>query len=664
MNLATIAIISCLWAQAPGDDDRYEPKLRPAQKAPAAAIEDAPADDAPLDDPRAKPASHDSGRHERSNAADDDAQEAPRYRRADDSETDERMAPVDAGVKQKLRPPELLAEALETLRSGALVGTPLTLQAALARSTDRQQQFKLAQAYWRLCAAQAEYHWARNERDLLGEYTQSQTNLPGMLSARASARADVRDAQLAVTQAQQELADLLGARLDAEPPLASDRPHVGDYSTHFETIFSSRAAPPRIRLIHRTLPVRRKAIDAHAEAIVSALHALESTGDDLKQSGQGLATFLTTLEQLKHERRAFMGDVRAYNQEIAEYAFAVAPPGTNGETLVSMLIKTTRPAGAPPRNRSGSLGPTPARRDDFTTSETTDAQQQTTNYQPEMPADSADDQGVYQGLLDVESPERVQKLANLLHWDRNLPADVGEPTTLAECLRSVPSDRRLNAIAAFWQARERAAVYQALADQLEQLNALRAVAIDLRDRRGMAEAGVRLQAARRAARAALIDAQSLLLAGEFELTEAVGRRLDDAWLLPSTPPQSGRYLVSSGNRSRRASPAKRWGDMVRLHHEELEERADGVIQADVQRATLVTEARRGDSADNADEPTPLDIVLRAVARQNRETLAFLHDLTRYNMAIARFALATWPENISSDELVKTLVIARSTRRDT
>src|SRR6185369_11111548 len=107
MNLATIAIISCLWAQAPGDDDRYEPKLRPAQKAPAAAIDDAPADDAPIDDPSARPASHDSGRHERSNAADDHTEEAPRYRRDDDNEGDERMAPVDGGVKQKLRPPEL-----------------------------------------------------------------------------------------------------------------------------------------------------------------------------------------------------------------------------------------------------------------------------------------------------------------------------------------------------------------------------------------------------------------------------------------------------------------------------------------------------------------------------------------------------------------------------
>ena len=117
---------------------------------------------------------------------------------------------------------------------------------------------------------------------------------------------------------------------------------MGDYNTHYNSIFSSRVPPPRIRLIHRTLAVRRKAIDSHAEAIVAALDALESTGEELRDRGQGLATLLATFEQLKHERRAFMADVRAYNQEIAEYAFAVAPPQATGETLVSMLIKTSR----------------------------------------------------------------------------------------------------------------------------------------------------------------------------------------------------------------------------------------------------------------------------------------------------------------------------------
>ena len=113
----------------------------------------------------------------------DDPQTSSRYRRSEEREPDDRLAPVDATPKQRLRPPELLAKALETLREGAVVGEPLTLQVALARSNDRQQQLKIAQAYWRLCAAQVDHHWARSQLQMLGEFTGAQANLPGMKSA-------------------------------------------------------------------------------------------------------------------------------------------------------------------------------------------------------------------------------------------------------------------------------------------------------------------------------------------------------------------------------------------------------------------------------------------------------------------------------------------------
>ncbi len=663
MNLAAIGIISCLLAQAPGEAERFEPHMR--RKAPPARLDEIPTEAA-----EATPARHEAAAEESREAPADEPEISPRYQHSRQNEPEERLAPLESTPKQKLRPPELLAEALETLREGAVVGEPLSLQAALARSKDRQHQLKITQAYWNLSAAQVDHHWARNQLHMLGEFTGAQANLPGMKSARASARADVRDAQLEVAQAQQELSDLLGSRIEVSPPLASDRPHVGDYNTQYNDIFSSRVPPPRIRLIHRTLSVRRKAIDGHAEAIVAALDALESTGEEFRDRGQGLATVLATFDLLKHERRAFMEDVRAYNQEIAEYAFAVAPAEASGDTLVSMLIKTSRAPNAPPRNRSGSRVPPRSDRG-VLTADAADTEQakmaaaHSANFRGEV-----EDLGVYQGLLEVEAPERVQKLASLLHWDRNLPSDGSEPATLAECLRGVAPAQRLNAVTAFWNAREKAARYQAFAEQVEQLNALPAIAIELRDRPGIAEASVRLQAVRKTARAALLDAQVELLAAEFELTAAAGRRLDQPWLVPATAPQSGRYVVSAPGRGRRNAPAARLGDLVRLHHEKLEERADGVIQADIHRAELINLARTGEEpkhaqdAADAEEPTPLDVARRAIALQNRETLAFLSDLTGYNMAIVRFALATWPANISNDDLVKKLVIARNTRRDT
>jgi hypothetical protein len=650
---------------------------------------------------------------------------------------------LDSPAKQKLRPPELIAEALETPRQGALVGTPMTLREALGRAASRDQQLKIAQAYWRLCAAQATYHWARNERDLLGQYTQQHTNAPGTLSARASARAVVRDAQLSVTQAQQELADLIGIRSDASPPLASDRPHVGDYNTHFESLFGTRVPPARMRLIHRTMPVRRRAIDAHSEAIVAALDALEVTGEQLREQGEGMATVLASLDQLREQRRAFIEDVLQYNREIAEYALAVAPANANGETLVSMLIKTTPRAAAPARETRAAdsrratratfeaeaadrvrppgrdteaprfAAPPVARAaapDETTPNEPTpdeptltepdasgsepaleaapryqppdryqsrqpseaapesdavpDAEEHTSNYlNQEEP--QAGEVGLYQGLLSVEGPARVQKLTNLLHWDRNLPRDAGTPIALADCLRGISPVERLAVIDAFWLAREQAARCQVLAEYLEQLSALPSVAISMRDQQGIAEATVRIQAARKAARAALVDAQRDLLAAEYELTQAARRRLDGPWLLPATAPQGGRYITSAG-RPRRVDPrALHWGEMVRVSHERLAERADAVLQADVNRAELTDGARkhaRGEAGE-ADEPMRLDAVLRSAAKQNRETLAFLRELTEYNKAIARFALVTWPESTAHDQLVKKLVIARSTRRD-
>src|SRR5690606_35831424 len=103
--------------------------------------------------------------------------------------------------------------------------------------------------------------------------------------------------------------------------------------------------------------------------------------------------------------------------------------------------------------------------------------------------------GLYQGLLNVSSqPVRVQKLGYLLHWDRNLPTDSGDPLSLAACLRGVAPQNRMAAIQAFWRVRERAAALQLLNEQAQQLGTLKSIAIGLRDSTGMAEAAVRLQA--------------------------------------------------------------------------------------------------------------------------------------------------------------------------
>jgi hypothetical protein len=162
----------------------------------------------------------------------------------------------------------------------------------------------------------------------------------------------------------------------------------------------------------------------------------------------------------------------------------------------------------------------------------------------------------------------------------------------------------------------------------------------------------------------VLDAHADLLESAFNLTVAANRRLDAPWLLPTTAPQSGRYVLSQ-TALRAHSAARRWAIAIRAGHSLLEQRTDAVLQADVLRAGLVNETRRGAEfkADAADEPMRLDSTLWSIARENRELLDFLGALTSYNIAIANYALATLPAGVSNDELVKQLVVPRSTRRD-
>ncbi len=146
--------------------------------------------------------------------------------------------------------------------------------------------------------------------------------------------------------------------------------------------------------------------------------------------------------------------------------------------------------------------------------------------------------------------------------------------------------------------------------------------------------------------------------------QALGRPLDGAWILPATPPQAGRYMVSI--RARRGhSEATKVAERLALEYDKLQHRADAVMQCDAHRAELVRLASQNDAVhDTADNRmSPLDRVLWAVNRQNQQTRGFLSDLTEYNRAIARYALMTLPAGVPGDQLARKLAINRSTVRD-
>jgi hypothetical protein len=713
MSYVLVAVSVFLAAQAPGGD--FQPMQRPRRGAPAANLgapprqaqpqfqqaapqqnfaQQQPAQsaaattepgfpDLPAADPYAEPTPVQSAPQ----AAQPPAAAPARQPRSSGSaavtgpSANEPMQPVD-NLPQRLRPPELIAEALENPKQGAVVGTPMTLAQAMVGTSDRNQQLAIAKAYWKLATAQAEYHWSLTQRDLLRDQTRSHTNQAGTLSARAAARADVRSAQLEVDRAQAELAALIPANAQKAAPLAVDRPHVGEYRTNFDEIFGNRPAPGRLRLVNRTLPVRRQAIDAHAEAIVAALDAVEATGEQFRTTGQGLATLLDSIELLKQERRAFIAEVRQYNLEIAEYAFAVAPSGAANQTLVSMLIRTTPPAtaqdpGQPADPTQPQLRKTFRRPlepgDGASLRTSTDSKRVTVrrqlgfpDAQPEesAPAVANLDQTWYATFLEITSqPQRVQKLGNLMHWDRNYSPEVGKPISLSAYLRDVPAPTRLAAIEAFWQAREKAAGLQLLYDQLEQLNALQPLALPRPGQEGLAEAAVRLQAARRSTRAGILDAQAELMTAQARLVEVLGRPVDANWLLPATPPQSGRYVVSIKAR-RGFAQGTRWAERIALEYDKLQHRGDALMQADAHRMQLLAEINEFGADRSAGERfTMVDKVLWAIHRQNQLGRGFLRDLTEYNMAIANYAILSQPETVSGEQLAAKLAIPRSTIRE-
>ena len=152
----------------------------------------------------------------------------------------------------------------------------------------------------------------------------------------------LREAELAAGLAQHELAAIAQFPADAPLPLPADRPHVGAYRTNYQELFAARPAPDRARLIDRTLPIRRMAIDQRAIAIQAAQDALTAAIDSYQAGQGGLANVISSSSQLIRQQRAFIETVCHYNHDIAEYAMIVAAPGATPQMLVGFMIKTTR----------------------------------------------------------------------------------------------------------------------------------------------------------------------------------------------------------------------------------------------------------------------------------------------------------------------------------
>ena len=632
------------------------------------------------------------------------------------------------GGPRKQRPPELLAEAITAPPDGRLKGRQIALVDVLARLNDRTAQRNAVVVYWRLAVAQGHYHYALAARDRLRRWAEMRHKGTALAQSQmASAEASVDDAEFNVLKAGAELSALIGLEDGERTPWAVDRPHVGAYDLKFDQLFAGKSVPPRLRLIHRTLPIGRRAIDKYGEAVVAAIDALDATEEEYRQGAADYQTLAAWLDRLTTERRAFLQSVQRYNDDIAEYAFTVAPPEADAKLLAAILIrqpaKSTMAAAVREHGSENGGGiqdaPLPSQRESapqtFRDNEPAGEQpsiddsglgepgaQDSRRHDPGLytsqrqgsmlragatarspfllvqlppsghragqpraggpshaagpshaggspPAAGQSHGGLYQGLLNAKAAERAQKLSESLHWDRELPADSGEKTSLMMALSQVASgsDRRA-VINAYWQASERIARFLVLSERSESLAALGPHVLALRSQPGAAAAMLRLNAARQAAAAAVLDAQIGMLGSEFELTRLAKSPIERPWFRPTTTPYSGAFDVAANtahsvNKSAAAGAATR---VVTLHLE-LQNEALAVVFADEYRAEM--------AATPEHQATTIDQTLAAVERQFHETDRFLYALTHYNFAIADFAFASLPPGVPTDRLVDTLV---------
>jgi len=245
----------------------------------------------------------------------------------------------------KLTVDEALRQAMTLPSSTVVAGRDVALLDVLGQVTDRSKRVTIAHAYWQLAARLGEYRFCWEESRLIQSIGTGAVEAGLLRSAQQMADRESTAAELALLQAQYDLAEAAGfdSSGSGELPLPSDHPHTRSYNTNFDQIFAGRTPPGRTRLLHRTLPLQQRVIDARWEAVQAAQDAYQAVARSY-QVGQQVdaADLLATLHEITTQRRAWITAIAQYNHGIADYALTIAGPETTGRDLVSILIKLSQ----------------------------------------------------------------------------------------------------------------------------------------------------------------------------------------------------------------------------------------------------------------------------------------------------------------------------------
>ncbi|HEV3003182.1 MAG TPA: hypothetical protein VGX78_01920, partial [Pirellulales bacterium] len=263
------------------------------------------------------------------------------------------------------------------------------------------------------------------------------------------------------------------------------------------------------------------------------------------------------------------------------------------------------------------------------------------------------DQGLYSALADLSPVKRAQELSATLHWDRQVTAEQGTPTTLTDALAATAGLDKRMLVEAYWRSRERVAAAEVVRQEAELLRSLQVTALASHAQPGGAEAMLRLRTAQLSADAAQEEAAIGVLAAQFNLAQFMRRPPSGPWPWPITSPHAGGYRLKLDEQPggvQQSALARQVSMAIPVRHEVLQRRAEAVVAADAARLELVLGLEAGQRR--------ISDAVAAVRQLSSETLAFLDAQTQCNIQFADYVMAVAPPGTPDATLAGVLVVNR------
>ena len=226
------------------------------------------------------------------------------------------------------------------------IGQPMNLLDCLMRDTGTDRRATI-NAYWRVRQRAAEYQVLAQQVELLGafdplalERRKAPAGAVEMLRlrrAQLAAEASLREAHVALIEAQYALAVRLGATGEAAWPLASTVPHAGKYLLMVEAQPPAVAQSWPVRRLTATIPRLGESVQQHAASVVESDAARVAAAEKYRD-GAPLDPAIEGIALQTKLTLALLETLTEYNRAIAEYALTVLPSAVAADRLVSALV--------------------------------------------------------------------------------------------------------------------------------------------------------------------------------------------------------------------------------------------------------------------------------------------------------------------------------------